>query len=317
MLVVSRRDCYDRGMSTRTLASARPSRRSLAAVLVVAVTASVGAACGTTGGSGVTVSAGARSETTGPAAPTQPVATTTAPAITGPSAQLPLYFVRDGKLAVGRRFLPADVNLVNHALSSLLAGPTEAEAAAGMSTAIPSLTRVHSTAVMGDVVVINVSGSFAALGPVASSELRLAQIVYTVSVFPVRVLLQIDGQPARSIGGFVLPDRPLTRDDFAPWTPPVLLESVGPDDVLTAATEISGTVAAANANIGVRVTDAAGQVLFEGTTRSARGKGARHLFRTSAAFVPNPPGPGTLTVWELEPEPGATPVVLTLPVQLA
>ena len=54
---------------------------------------------------------------------------------------------------------------------------------------------------MDDVVVINVSGSFAALGPVASTELRLAPIVYTVSMFPVRVLLQIDGQPARSSAG--------------------------------------------------------------------------------------------------------------------
>ena len=132
--------------------------------------------------------------------------------------------------------LPADVNIVNNALGSLLQGPTEAEQQAGLSTAIPALSKVRGTALMGDVAVVNLSGSFSALGPQASPQLRLAQIVYTVTVFPVRVLFQIDGQPARAIGGFILPDRPLTRDDFADWAPPILLESVGPQEVLTPAT---------------------------------------------------------------------------------
>ena len=72
-------------------------------------------------------------------------------------------------------------------------------------------------------------------------------------------------------------------------------------------TEISGTVAAANANIGVRVTDAAGQVLFEGTRVRL---GAKAPATCSARRPPSSRTrrPRTLTVWELEPEPGATPV---------
>jgi hypothetical protein len=186
-----------------------------------------------------------------------------------------------------------------------------------LSTAVPTLTRVHSTALMGDVLVIDVSGSFSALGPPGSSELRLAQIVYTVSVFPVRVQFQIDGQPARAVGGYILPDRPVTRDDFAAWAPPVLVESVGPEDVLTNGTEISGSTAAADTGVGMRISDAAGQVLFEGSTRSTRDDGLRHSFRAAAPFLLSQPGPGTLTVWELEPAPGTTPLVLTIPVQLA
>jgi hypothetical protein len=168
---------------------------------------------------------------------------------------------------------------------------------------------------MGDVLVVNLSGSFSALGPQFSSELRVAQIVYTVSVFPVRVLFQIDGQPARAIAGFILPDRPVTRDDFASWAPPVLVETIGPNERLTPTTPISGSTAAAGTGVGIRVTDAAGNVVYEGSTLSAKGRGARHAFETAAPFTAAP-GPGTLTVSELNPAPFTQPLVLTIPVQL-
>jgi germination protein M len=306
-------DWYVPGMTSCGRTSSRRARWAPASVLAVVALAGCGASRAT--GSSV-----------GIAPPASPVpdgsATTAAPAgpanPTGaPSTELPLFFIRDGKLGVARRAMPADANIVTNALGSLLAGPTASEEQAGLSTAIPSLTRVRSTALMGDVVVINLSGSFSALGPETSPELRLAQIVYTVSIFPVRVLFQIDGQPARAVGGFVLPDRPLTRDDFAAWAPPVLVESVGPGELLTAATEISGSTAASEAGVGVRVTDAGGQVLFEGATTSAKGRGARHEFTTSAPFAATAPGPGTLTVWELSPAPGVAPLVLTIPVQLS
>ncbi|HEY8092372.1 MAG TPA: GerMN domain-containing protein, partial [Acidimicrobiales bacterium] len=209
----------------------------------------------------------------GPAPAASPSPTTTPPptASPTPSTELPIYFVRDGKLGVARRSLPADLNLVNNTLGSLLAGPTPSEEQAGLSTAIPSLTRVQSTTLMDDVAVVNLTGSFSALGPQTSPELRLAQIVYTLSSFPVRVQFQIDGQTARAVGGFALPDRPLTRDDFAAWAPPILVESVGPGEVLTAASVISGSTAVAGAGVGVRVTDASGLVLFDVATTAAKG----------------------------------------------
>jgi spore germination protein GerM len=255
----------------------------------------------------------------GPAPAASPSPTTTPPptAPPTPSTELPIYFVRDGKLGVARRSLPADLNLVNNTLGSLLAGPTPSEEQAGLSTAIPSLTRVQSTTLMDDVAVVNLTGSFSALGPQTSPELRLAQIVYTLSSFPVRVQFQIDGQTARAVGGFALPDRPLTRDDFAAWAPPILVESVGPGEVLTAASVISGSTAVAGAGVGVRVTDASGLVLFDVATTAAKGRDARHVFTTATPFAITAPGAGTLTVWELTPAPGAAPLVLNIPVQLA
>ena len=107
-------------------------------------------------------------------------------------------------------------------------------------------------------------------------------------MFPVRVLFQIDGQPARAIGGFILPDRPVTRDDFASWAPPVLVETIGPNERLTPTTPISGSTAAAGTGVGIRVTDAAGNVVYEGATLSAKGRGVRHAFGPPRRSPPLP-----------------------------
>ncbi|HEX6786265.1 MAG TPA: GerMN domain-containing protein [Acidimicrobiales bacterium] len=302
-------------------------RRSLAALPALAFAAVGLAACGPSAPSApvaVGPPAAPGSTTAGSLGATAPGAVPPAGAagtpaggapVTGPTTELPIYFVRDGKLGVARRQLPADVDIVNNALDALLAGPSTAETEAGLSTSIPNLTRVRGTGLMGDVLVVNLSGSFSALGPQFSSELRVAQIVYTVSVFPVRVLFQIDGQAARAIGGFILPDRPVTRDDFASWAPPVLVETIGPNERLTPTTPISGSTAAAGTGVGIRVTDAAGRVVYEGSTLSAKGRGVRHAFETAAPFTAAP-GPGTLTVSELNPAPFTQPLVLTIPVQL-
>jgi hypothetical protein len=319
-------DWYLRGMTSGRWIAAPPRRHRPRSVLGALAVAAVGlAACGPSAPSdpvavgppaapGASTPAGSQGAGASAPAGAAGAAAGAAPAA-GPTTELPIFFVRDGKLGVARRQIPADLNIVTNALDSLLAGPNAAEADAGLSTAIPNLTRVRSTGLMGDVLVVDLSGSFSALGPQFSSEQRVAQIVYTVSVFPVRVLFQIDGQPARAIGGYILPDRPVTRDDFASWAPPVLVETIGPNERLTPTTLIGGSTAAAGTGIGIRVTDAAGNVVYEGSTQSANGRGVRHAFETAAPFTAVP-GPGTLTVSELNPAPLTQPLVLTIPVQL-
>src|SRR4029079_11654608 len=97
-----------------------------------------------------------------------------------------------------------------------------------------------------------------------------------------RVLFQIDGQAARAIGGVILPPPPGTRRPLgaraaarllahlahhAPTAaPPVLVETIGPNERLTPTTPISGSTAAAGTGVGIRVTDAAGNVVYEGST---------------------------------------------------
>jgi germination protein M len=310
---------YVRGMTSGGATAARSRRRR--GFVALTVLAAFGLAACASGGPSEPVAVGPPAapapagQPAAPAAGAAGTATTGATPAAGATTELPIFFVRDGKLGVARRKVPADANIVTNALDALLAGPTEAESQAGLSSAIPNLTRVRGIGLIGDVLAVNLSGSFSALGPQFSSELRVAQIIYTVSVFPVRVLFQIDGQPARAVGGLILPDRPVTRDDFAGWAPPVLVETIGPNETLTPTTVISGSTAAAGTGVGIRLTDAAGNVLYEGSTTSAKGGGVRHLFETAVPFTAAP-GPAILTVSELDPAPSTQPLVLTIPVQL-
>ncbi len=234
--------------------------------------------------------------------------------------ELPVFFVRNGQLGAAVRVLPSDMSVVRRAVDALLAGPTPAERAAGLSTAVPSLSRVRTMRLQpgdaGDVAVLDLTGSFSALGPENSAVLRLAQIVYTLTTLPVSVRFYIDGQQAKAIGGYILPDRPLTRDDFAAYAPPVLLESVGPSQVVAPGKDISGTTAAPDVALGVRLTDATGHVLFEAITTSSKRRATRHAFHATAQYKPIKSGPGTLTIAELSPGPGAKPVVVVVPVQV-
>jgi hypothetical protein len=225
--------------------------------------------------------------------------------------------VRAGQLGAAVRTFPADPDIVARAVDALLAGPTDIEVAAGLSSAVPSLSKVRSmTLGDGNVVTVDLTGSFASLGPANSAPLRLAQIVYTITTFPVTVRFQIDGQTAKAIGGYILPDRPLSRDDFVAWAPPILLESVGPGQTLEPGRDISGSTGSAGAQVGVQLTDAAGNVIFQGSASASDEPGLRHFFRTAAQFSVTSPGPGTLTLSELTPSAGSTPVVLAVPVEL-
>jgi hypothetical protein len=265
-------------------------------------------------------------EREGTAAPGTGVTATTADAATAQAATaapvaggtpMPVFFVREGQLGVAMRTVPTDMNVVPHAVEALLAGPSEAEKKAGLSSAIPALTKLRSmTLDGGNVVTVDLTGSFSSLGPANSAPLRLAQIVYTITTFPVTVRVLIDGKPANAVGGYILPKEPLSRDDFATWVPPILLESVGPGQLLESGRDISGTTVYAGAELGVQLTDAAGKVLFQGSAAASKGPGLRHSFRTAAQFTVTSPGPATLTLSELSPAPGSAPAVLAVPVQL-
>lgn len=100
------------------------------------------------------------------------------------------------------------------AMNALLAGPTDAERAAGLVTAIPAGTRLRGVDIRGSVAIVDLSGEIESGGGSSSMLGRLWQIVYTATQFPrtrqVRIL--IDGREREALGGEgVLIDRPLSR----------------------------------------------------------------------------------------------------------
>lgn len=95
------------------------------------------------------------------------------------------------------------VPIVRAAIEALVAGPTAAEAARGLSSAVPSATRVLSVGVERGLVTIDLSEEFVAGGGTASMLARLHQVRYS-AVRPravEEVALRVEGEPLRVLGG--------------------------------------------------------------------------------------------------------------------
>ena len=117
-----------------------------------------------------------------------------------------------------RRTVSATPAVARAALSELLAGPAAAEAAAGLTTAIPAGTTLRSVAIAGGTATVDLSRDFESGGGSSSMLTRVAQVVYTVTQFPAvqRVAFRLDGKPVSAIGGEgVVVDPPVTRADFS------------------------------------------------------------------------------------------------------
>ena len=112
------------------------------------------------------------------------------PAQAAPVPVVKVWFLKDGRLvSVERRAatIPA-------AVQSLLAGPTAADRARGLRTAVPTATPLRGVVVERRVVTVDLGARFAAGRSETSLRARVAQLVRTASTVPgvagVRVLVE-------------------------------------------------------------------------------------------------------------------------------
>jgi germination protein M len=106
-------------------------------------------------------------------------------------------------LGVAVREVPETVAVARAALEELLAGPTAQRPRSGLATEIPEGTRLNDVAVADGVATVDLSPEFESGGGSLSMQLRVAQVVYTLTRFPSveSVAFMIDGQPVEAIGG--------------------------------------------------------------------------------------------------------------------
>jgi len=184
------------------------------------------AACGAgadTGDAG-TIPTLPASSTTQPESTTEPTGapTTTVPTATSLPPQetrfVDVYFVKDGGYATPiARAVPATSDVAANAIRTLIAGPTAAEAEAGLSSAVPVDTLLLGIAIHDGLAKIDLSREFEAGGGTFGMTARLGQVVYTLTQFPTitRVEFHLDGEPVTvfSSEGLIL-DEPVTRSDY-------------------------------------------------------------------------------------------------------
>lgn len=199
----------------------RPRRPTTNALIAIAalVAALALTACGDDGDEAATTATPPATATTAPATATAPV---TAPA--PEQVEVDVWFVRDERVAAAARTV-APPAVARAAMTELLRGPAEDEAATGMFTLIPAGTSLLGLRIADGVAEVDLSGDFTSGGGSLSMLTRIAQVVYTLTGFPTveSVRFLIDGERVESIGGEgVIVDPPLTRADVegqAPATP--------------------------------------------------------------------------------------------------
>ena len=187
------------------------------------------------------------------------------------------------------------------ALEALLAGPSDEERDAGLTTEIPDGTELLDLAVADGTATVDLSGAFDDGGGSASMQARVAQVVATLTQFPSieRVAFRLDGEPVTAIGGEgVAVDPPLGRDDIEAQTPAILVESPAVGETVSSPLTIRGTANTFEANFRVSVTAADGTTLYDSFVTATSGSGVRGTFDETFALEDATAGPVTLTVWE-------------------
>lgn len=127
-----------------------------------------------------------------------------------------IYLV-ESKHLVGVHRPQSQSETVTALLRSLLKGPTDAEAAAGLSTAINTSPTLNKVTVVDSVATVDLSSSFGDIrGP--EQVLATAQVVLTAVSFPTvsGVQIALDGTPAAvPLADGTLSTAPLGASDYA------------------------------------------------------------------------------------------------------
>jgi ABC-type Fe3+-hydroxamate transport system substrate-binding protein len=185
------------------------------------------------------------------------------------------YFVRNEKLGVAGRQVTLEGNKVaTAAMNALLTGPTPVESDAGLSTAIPSGTKLLYLAVFPDgLATVDLSDQFDDEGNLLSMQLRMAQVVATLTQFPTikRVHLQINGETV---------DSSTDLEEIENVTPQVLVESLWPQKEVSELIPFSGTASTFEATILWQIEKPDGTVITKGTVLATSGTGTRGTFNT-------------------------------------
>jgi spore germination protein GerM len=288
------------------------ARRTFAAILNALLVVAM-AACGT---ATRTPSATTTPSAAGPGATVAPTAT----AAPVEPADLRVYFFRGDKVDVAHRSVPATQSVATAAMTQMLAGPTPADQASGLSSAIPAATRLLGINMTENTATVDLSGDFASGGGSLSMAARLAQVTYTLTQFPsvTQVAFRLDGKPVTVFGGEgIVLDHPSTRASFETLTPPILAEFPGRGWTVQSPIHVGGTANVFEAQFRVELTDAAGHVIASQPVHATAGTGTRGTFDATVAYTLAAGGTGTLTLFDNSPKDGSRIDVVQIPLQLS
>ena len=173
------------------------------------------------------------------------------------------------------------------AIEAVLEGPDGVEQDFGLTTAVPDGTQLLGLVIEDGIARVDLTSEFESGGGSASMQMRLAQMVYTITQFPTvkGVLFSLDGEPIDVLGGEgVVIDHPLTRRDYADLLPTILVVRPTLDQPVASPVVIRGSANVFEANVTVKVLDEDENVIAETFTTATCGSGCRGTYRVSVPF---------------------------------
>jgi immunoglobulin-like protein involved in spore germination/sporulation and spore germination protein len=228
-----------------------------------------------------------------------------------------VWFNYDGFLFVTHRtepFVPAVGAL---SVEAVLAGPTNAEIAADVNSAITPGTDLLSLLIDDGVATVDLSEAFTSGETPAIAVGSLSQIVYTLTQFDSidAVLFEVNGTPLTNFGGYEL-NGPQRRANFADQLPWILVQSPRIGQRVSSPVTISGSANVFEAVVSISVLDEQGRTVASTFTMATCGTGCRGTYSTDVRFDVGTTQPGTIRVYEVSAMDGSQIHVVDIPVTL-
>ena len=205
-------------------------------------------------------------------------------------------------------------------MNALLAGSAvQRDGFQPISSAIPSGTKLLGLTIANGVATVDLSGEFAAGGGSASSQFRLAQVVYTLTQFPSvdTVLFKVDGSVVTVFGseGIVL-DGPVGRSRFYDQLPTIFVDRPASGAALGNPGRVAGSAQGLfEATFRITLLDGAGKTVADQQAMAACFCESGTFDVTVAYTVPKAQW-GTLRVWDGSAKDGTPENVREYPVWL-
>ena len=234
---------------------------------------------------------------------------------------LEVWFARGDRLIARRRAHAPTPGVATAAVEALLEGPTRAERRSGIATAVPAGTRLLGIAIHGGVGTVDLTSEYQSGGGSLSMQLRLGQVVYTLTQFPTvrAVRFRLDGTPVNVFSGEgIVLDHPVGRSDYKDLLPVIAVETPASGTRVTSPVRVSGSANVFEANVTVQVLDASGNVVGRTFTTATCGTGCRGTYSALASFKVVREQRGTIVVSDDDAAgTGTPPHVVRVPVVLA
>jgi germination protein M len=198
-----------------------------------------------------------------------------------------VWFTRSESLFMVRRDQPSTPRIATAATESLLSGPSAREQAAAVGSQIPAGTQLLGLTIEDEVATVDLTSEFESGGGSASMNMRIAQVVYTLTQFPTvkGVLFELDGQRVDVLGGEgVVVDEPVTRKDYRDLLPVILVVDPQIGTRVANPVVVQGTANVFEANVLVDIVDASGKIVGSAFTTATCGTGCRGTFSVRVPY---------------------------------